>query len=143
LHFTKIQNIAKIANYKAKDDFKGRKNDFKGKKEGEIESGSEAAVDTTYYRLAFIASTSYYGDISSFEASYSDSTVLSVSRMKRLPGYFTAKPNLALYPGTLATVLFTLPNGLAGTDFWSTPLYSPKHAVQQLKSWSSQGQVTG
>jgi len=50
--------------------------------------------------------------------------VLSVSRMKRLPGYLTAKPNLALYQGTLATVLFTLPNGLAGTDFWSTPLYT-------------------
>src|SRR6266536_5205712 len=124
LHFTKIQNIAKIANYKTKHNFKDRKNDFKGEKEGEIENGSETAVDITYHRLAFIASTPYYGDISSFKASYSDSTVLSVARMKRLPGYLTAKPNLALYQGTLATVLFTLPNGLAGTDFCSTPLYT-------------------
>ena len=124
MHFTKIQNIAKIANYKAKDDFKGRKNDFKSEKESEIENGSEAAVNITYYKLAFIVSTLYYSDISSFKTSYSNSTILSVSRIKKLPEYLTAKLNLALYPGTLATVLFTLPNGLAGTDFWSTPLYT-------------------
>ena len=122
MHFIKIQNIAKIANYKVKNNFKGRKNDFKDEKKGEIESGSEAAVNTTYHRLAFIVLIPYYGDILLFEVLYSDSTMFSVSKIKRLPGYFTAKPNLALYPGTLATVLFTLSNGLAGTDFWSTPL---------------------
>ena len=54
--------------------------------------------------------------------------------MKRLPGYLTAKLNLTLYPGTLATVLFTLSNGLAGTDFWSTPLYRtyPRDARSHL-----------
>jgi len=88
-------------------------------------------VDIIYYKLIFIASTPYYGDISLFEVLYSDSTVFFVSRMKRLSGYLTAKLNLALYPGTLATVLFTLPNGLAGTDFWSTPLY---HTVRYRRT---------
>jgi len=80
-------------------------------------------VDIIYYRLVFIASTLYYSDILLFEVLYSDSTVFSVSRIKRLLGYLTAKLNLALYSGTLVTVLFILLNGLAGTDFWSTPLY--------------------
>ena len=94
MHFIKIQNIAKIANYKVKNNFKGRKNDFKGEKEGEIESDSEAAINIIYYKLAFIALTPYYGDILLFEASYSNSTMFFVVRMKRLPGYLDTGPNL-------------------------------------------------
>jgi len=82
-------------------------------------------VDIIYYRLVFIVSTPYYSDILLFKVLYSNFTVLSVARMKRLSRYFTVKLNLALYLGILVTVLFTLLNGLAGRDFWSTPLYKP------------------